>query len=375
MITVEWFLVALLAVFLVGWFAARLDIRDIRKSGRELPRAYLQGLSHLLRDEKRQALDAFLRVEALDPESAELQFAIGDLSRQRGEYRRALDAHQRLCEREDLPAEEGTRARWELARDYFQMGFLDVAEKHAATLADNPDYGEQASGMLLEIRQRARDYAEALTILDRAPAALTQRKTRAHLLCELALRMDDEQAAEKRKLLQDAIRADGNCARASILLGDLALAGGDAKQAAAHYAAVERQNIAYLWRAVEGALQAREAAGHLSAGAAEVRRWLESYPSEALFSAVYRGLAARGLAGDLAAAHLPLGLAAAAAWANERARAEPDTARQLWRDLEKTTSPNIRQRCENCGYVAANFAWQCHNCLAWESFRPIAAES
>lgn len=291
-IAIEWFLLALPLVFLLGWFSARLDIRDIRKSGRELPHAYLKGLSHLLRDQKKRALDAFLRAQPLDPQSAELQFAIGDLSRRRGEYRRALEVHQQLCEREDLSAADRKRALWELAGDYFQMGFLDVAEKHAAMIKDD-DYRERVGGMLLEIRQRACDYSGALDVLDNMSkeASLMRRTTRAHLLCECASRKTV--VDEKRQLLEAALVAYSNCARAGIMLGDMSVAEQNYESAVARYTAVEGQNSRYLWCAVEGAMAAYESQQKITAGIDEMLRWLQHYPSSLLFEAVYQAMAAR----------------------------------------------------------------------------------
>ena len=365
----EWFLIALPVVFLAGWFAARLDIRHIRKTAGELPRAYLRGLSHLLRGEKNRALDWFLRARSLDPESDELRFAIGELSRARGEHRRALGVHLELCESDAATPENRMRARWELALDYLQMGFFDLAEKHAAPLADEEEYQERAGDMLLDIRQRARDYERALAALDDMPpaAAMMRRKTRAHLLCELALRAADGDS--KKKFLQDALRADGQCARAGILQGDIAAADGKFAEAAAQYAACEQQNAAYLWRAIPGLIKSFESRNMLDAGCDKAISWLNAHPSEELFIALYRELAARGRAGDMAEDGVRRGFgAAAAAWAGEQTSAADDSRREFWRALENAFIA-AGWRCESCGYQAENFSWQCHNCLAWESLQ------
>ncbi|MGI9305818.1 MAG: hypothetical protein ACR2P5_00780 [Gammaproteobacteria bacterium] len=362
----EWFLVALPVVFLLGWFAARMDIRHIRKAAGALPRAYLQGLSHLLRGEKSAALDCFLRAEPLDPESEELQFAIGELSRARGEHRRALKIHHSLCERETIGPENRLRARWALARDYFGMGFLDIAEKHAALLAVEEEYRECAGGMLLDIFQRARKYEDALGALARMPpdAALARRRTRAHLLCECAARASEK----KEELLNEALAADGGCVRANLMLGEAAAEKENNAAAAEYFAAAERQNTAYIWLAVPGLCAAFESQNRADEGEKKLRAWLESYPSPALFAAVYRALAARGRADGLAFEGVRggRGAAAAAAWAAEQSA--DGAKRDFWRALEDSfAAPGWR--CETCGYQTGDFSWQCDNCLSWESFR------
>ena len=372
--TVEWFLVSLPVVFLLGRFAARLDIRHIRKTAGELPKAYLHGLSHLLRGEKKRAMEWFLRAQPLAPESVELQFAIGELSRNRGEHRRALKTHQSLCERETLPPAVHRRALWELAGDYFQMGFFDLAEKHAAFLVTHDDYRERANNMLLDIRQRLHDYRRALDIMEQLPAdaALMQRVTRAHLLCECAQRQPTGGPA--RDLLNQALSADNRCVRANLLLAEAATATKDFTAAIDFYAAVERQNTDYLWCAVSGLLAAYEAQNMATAGGDKIRAWLDAHPSPMLFDAVYQQLAARGQAKNLAAVYVQrgLGLIPAARWAAEQLRQAADEHQNFWRTLEKTMAADDGWRCEVCGYRTADFVWQCHNCLSWESFKPAA---
>ena len=359
----EWFLAALPAVFLLGWFAARLDIRHIRKTAGALPRAYLRGLSHLLRGEKTAALDCFLRAEPLDPESEELQFAIGELSRTRGEHRRALKVHGGLCGREGVGAANRLRARWELAQDYFHMGFLDIAEKHAEALSEEEEYRERAAGMLLDIFQRARDFGKALEALDNMPAeaALARRKTRAHLLCETALRGGGKPA------LKEALAADGCCVRANLMLGELAES---PEVAAGHYEAAERQNPEYLWLAAAPLLAAYESRGAPEEGENKIKMWLAAYPSPVLFESVYRALEGRGRAAGLAAENVRrgLGVAAAAAWAGEQLRNSDAAQTGFWRALESSLAAG-GWRCETCGVKSDDFVWQCHNCLSWESFR------
>ncbi len=362
----EWWLAALPVVFLLGWFAARLDIRHIRKTAGELPRAYLRGLSHLLRGEKNAALDCFLRAEPLDPESEELQFAIGELSRTRGEHRRALKVHHRLCESETVGGENRLRARWELAQDYFRMGFFDIAEKHAAALAEEEEYRERAAGMLLDIFQRARDFGKALEALDKMPpeAALVRRKTRAHLLCECARSGGGDLP------LREALAADGGCVRANLMLGEAAAQKKDYETAARHYEAAERQNPEYLRLVAAPFFAACEARNLADEGEKKLRMWLAAHSSPALFESVYRVLESRGRAGGMAEECVRdgLGAAAAAAWAGEQLRGADAAAVGFWRALESSLAA-AGWRCETCGCKTSDFAWQCHNCLSWESFR------
>ena len=372
----EWWLVFLPIIFVLGWFAARLDIRHIVDAANKLPRAYLRGLSHLLRSEDDRALDAFLEAQPMDPESVELQFAIGELFRRRGEHERALRVHHGILNREDLSAEVRRRAVWELARDYFKIGFWDHAETQLKTLADSaPEYRERALEMTLTICQRERDFPRALETLEKFPAqtAGLRRAELAQLRCQCADALPPESGEAKRKLLLDALRANAYCDRASLALGDLLCAEGRFDEGAECYLSVERRRPSRLWLAAPKLLAARAAQGKAEAGKAELERWLREHPSPELFNAVARALSRHcGGASGLADEHLERlpGLDAARAWVEER-ESESDGRERF--DFSRLAEALRRAQgavvfaCGECGYEADNFNWQCPGCLRWET--------
>ena len=42
----SWILLGLPVVFALGWFASRLDLRQLRIENRQAPKAYFKGLNH-----------------------------------------------------------------------------------------------------------------------------------------------------------------------------------------------------------------------------------------------------------------------------------------------------------------------------------------
>src|SRR5512147_2781586 len=121
MITFElWWLLGLPALFLMGWVAARIDIRQLLKESRALPRSYFKGLNFLLNEQPDKAIEAFIEVVKVDPETVELHFALGSLFRRRGEYDRAIRMHQNLLERADLGEEQRANALFELGLDFLK---------------------------------------------------------------------------------------------------------------------------------------------------------------------------------------------------------------------------------------------------------------
>lgn len=117
-----WWLIFLPLLFGLGWLAARVDIRQMLSETRMLPESYFKGLNFLLNEQPDRAIDAFVEVAKLDPETTELHFALGSLFRRRGEMERAIRVHQSLLSRADLPQAQREQAQHELAQDFLKAG-------------------------------------------------------------------------------------------------------------------------------------------------------------------------------------------------------------------------------------------------------------
>ncbi len=125
-----WWLLGFPLFFGLGWIAARIDIKQLVSESRALPRSYFKGLNFLLNEQPDKAIEAFIEVVKVDPETIELHFALGSLFRRRGEYDRAIRMHQNLLERPDLARRaEACSALLELGQDYLKAGMLDRAEE------------------------------------------------------------------------------------------------------------------------------------------------------------------------------------------------------------------------------------------------------
>src|SRR5690606_23945689 len=132
----SWCLLFLPLLFALCWIAARVDIRQLLSETRTLPKSYFKGLNFLLNEEPDRAIDAFIEVTRLDPETTELHFALGSLFRRRGEMERAIRVHQSLLARTDLPEAEREHGLHELGQDFVKGGLLDRAEQAFEQLLD-----------------------------------------------------------------------------------------------------------------------------------------------------------------------------------------------------------------------------------------------
>jgi len=160
--------------FVLGWAAARIDIRHLVKESRALPRSYFQGLNFLLNEQPDRAIESFVDAVKVDPQTVELHFALGSLFRRRGETERAIRMHQNLVERDDLPQDLKLQALAELGQDYLKAGLLDRAEEVFDKLHDSSMVNE-AKRNLLEIYQLEKDWGKAISI---AQSPRTQNRRR-----------------------------------------------------------------------------------------------------------------------------------------------------------------------------------------------------
>ncbi len=381
-----WWLLGFPIFFGLGWLAARVDIKHLVRDSRALPSSYFKGLNFLLNEQPDKAIEAFIEVVKVDPETVELHFALGSLFRRRGEYDRAIRMHQHLVERADLGAEQRAAALFELGQDYLKAGILDRAEEVFAKLADGAHAGE-ARRYLLEIYQQEKDWERAEAMARRLEAETGQSRARemSHFLCERAVgEVTHSRPEAARAHLEAALEANRKSVRASLLLGDLDKAAGRHDLAIEHWKRIESQNPAFLALVAQRLLEAHRDAGRLEEGLTLLTGYLERYPSLDLLDAVFQStLESKGaevayklVRDELRRNPTLLGLdrlleAQIVGAANPERRRDLELVRNL---VHSHTRRLARYRCENCGFKARQFHWLCPGCGGWETYPPRRSE-
>jgi lipopolysaccharide biosynthesis regulator YciM len=229
-----WWLAVLPLLFIAGWLARGVDRRLQSNDAGAAPRSMFRGLNLLLNEKPDQAIDAFIEVVRLDPETIELHYALGNLFRRRGEIDRAVRIHNYLLNRADLPARERATALAELAQDYLKGGLLDRAEEAFGRLRDQRPHRFAALRALLSIYEMEGEWSKAIEIAAtlEKEAGETHSTAIAHFHCELAQRAIDagDDAAAQHEL-DRALAANRQSVRALALQGDLQARRGDRRAA------------------------------------------------------------------------------------------------------------------------------------------------
>jgi len=254
-------------------------------------------------------------------------------------------------------------------------------------LADGP-HAEAARKSLLEIYQAEKDWAKAIEMAGRLSAgpggdARTRDISQYH--CELALvEASHSRTDAARRHLAAALEANRKSVRASVQLGDLERAAGNHAGAIEAWTKIEIQNPAYLALVAQRLLDAYGALGRTEEGLALAAGYLERYPSLDLLDTVFQctldtkgAEAAYKLVRDeLRRNPTLLGLDRLLE-AQIVVASSPDRRRdlELVRNLVHSHTRRLaRYRCENCGFKARQFHWQCPACGGWETYPPRRSE-
>jgi lipopolysaccharide assembly protein B len=376
----QWLLIALPVAFALGWMASRFDLRQVKRDGREAPKAYFKGLNLLLNEQQDKAIDAFIEAVQHDPDTTELHFGLGNLFRRRGDFERAVRVHQHLLERGDLKAADRSRARHALADDFMKAGLFDRAEAAFKAL-EGTAFDDEARLALLSLHERARDWKAATEVADelerRGKGSFAVRM--AHYACEMALEADARGQPQQADL--DVARAQSLAPQA---LRPMLLAGQRLARAGAHGPALQcwdallRQHPA-AWP-LAAADYARSAVA--CAGCEAARAHLhEAYAAEPGLDLLEARLAlddADAARRTLILEHLrrqPTLSAAAKALELPPTAWAVQTPAQLHQVVAAAAQPLQRYRCAACGFEAHHYFWQCPGCQGWDTFPPRRMES
>lgn len=396
-----WWLILVPVLFGLGWIAARVDIRQMLSENRRLPDSYFKGLNFLLNEQPDRAIDAFVEVAKLDPETVELHFALGSLFRRRGELERAIRVHQNLLQRDDLPDRQREHALHELAQDYLKAGMLDRAEAGFEQLKSSR-YAADALRALIRIYEAERDWPRAIAAVHTLQGLVDEPVPQAvHYHCEqavaaLAAKPPEVDAAHA--ALDAAVHAAANVedpggargVRIALLRADLAALEGDARAERVQLESILSGQPDYAGSIANRLLENHRATDSMPVALQALESLYEQHPSVDLFDAIFRArwaIHGSASAWEFARAALqrhPSLLGLDRLLEAQLKHASPDTADAHWisdddaalvRSLILRHTQRLgRYTCRACGFRAKRFYWQCPGCNAWETYSPKRLE-
>lgn len=377
-----WYLIVVPLLFIAGWWFRGLDQRQREQEQR--PGTYYKGINLLLNDQPDKAIDAFIEVVKLDPETIELHHALGNLFSRRGEFDRAVRIHNHLLNREDLPSHERSLALFELGNDYLKAGIYDRAEESFQRLLKEPEYRLDAMRSLLKIYCTEKEWNKAIEVANtlEKQAGENHQVEMGHFHCEFAaLEMRAKHFDQAKLELEKALQVDRKSVRALIMLGNLSMLNNDPNAALQYWAQVEKVSPEHLTLVMVQIAQAYEAIGQHDQAMNLINRALEDHSSVETLS-IALDLIIKSEGEKAAEKFLKEELERRPTlWAYEklselRLKANPDDSElELLTGLLKPyVSRPGRYRCSHCGFKAKGFQWLCPGCSSWGSYSPKREE-
>lgn len=370
----ELFLLLLPLAAFSGWLIGRRDASEGRECN-DVSLDYLQGLSFLLNDQQDKALDVFVRMLESNSEVVEIHLALGNLFRKQGEVERSIRIHQNLIARPTLKPEHRSQALYELALDYMKAGLFDRAEKLFLEVLDKKKFTVLALKNLLDIYQQEKEWLKAIQIAERLNymASDNYQLLQSHFYCELAeiaIRIDDFKTAKL--MVQKAIYADKQNARANILDGNLFLHDKKFKQAQKSYQKILHGNIDYFSEVIDKIIECYIALG--SEGEM-IRDFMGIYKNnpDILSSSVFCNLISSSenekifaqFISRLPAVKTSDELLNILFIISKKPELIVDNMDKIIASINYIIGNNTPYKCTNCGFRAKTIHWNCPGCHQW----------
>jgi lipopolysaccharide biosynthesis regulator YciM len=380
-------LVSLLIGLTVGKAWERYKLRGgkwiDRRRARESPH-YILGLNFLVANQIDLAIEELTRAASLDEDALEVHMILGNLHREKGQVGRAITVHQALLQRSRLSRLEQAYVLLCLGLDYKRGGFVDRAHDAFDEVLRLDPKNEYALVNLQKLHEEQHQWSEAYDTRQRLTklAAVDSRPQSQAILAFLeneigleAMRRKDYAEAERH--FSGAIDLDSRAVPAYLNLGDLRVAQGNEKDAAAVWETLIKvaPDRAYLAFDRLEALATRT--GNPERFTRLCRRLIDESPQDwRARLALSRHLALGGHpneALDLVFAALvqnPHALSIhQAIWRALSQLHHPASLVERYRELTEHAvfylDPHV---CVRCRYRSTELLWQCPHCHDWNTF-------
>lgn len=381
--TIDGILLICAAIFCAWYAGYRSRSNDVVTQKINLPRDYLVGLNFLINEEPDKAVELFIKMLEVDSSTVETHLAVGKLFRRRGEVDRAIRIHQNLIARPQLAKPYQEQSLYELGQDYLSAGMLDRAERVFLEVVGIKEYSVPALRALLDIYQQEKAWDNAIQTANKLAIATknNMQPVVAHYYCELAeLAKSKNKIDQANQYLKQALDADGQCVRASLMLGDLHMDKGDYKTALKNLKRIKDQDADYLSEAIDTLASCYEKLNEEEKLVSYLMRVLDQYPkipvvlilSERIRQWKGDKVAANFVADyirrypSLSGLHLFINLYLS----NTEGRAREDLL-ILQGLTNKLLTDKPDYQCVSCGFSGKSLHWQCPGCKQWSSVKPV----
>lgn len=384
------FLLSVVAIA-IGWLLGKFPLqtywRRYRNRGWQQP--YLQVVRILMHEQSDKAIESFVESWPVTPNNMELHNALANMLRKKGEADRAIRIRLSLLECNKLSKSQVQQATIELAHDYLAAGLLDRAERLLINVANNTEHDdERVLELLQRIYQTEKDWHKAIAVAEQllpkysikfaSDAVISGRQAIeiAHYYCEIATAaLKEQRFSNVEKCVEQALAVHPECARASMLQAEMAIAKGDSDLALQALARVEWQDCRLLPECLP---LIRACFDKDEQGFADyLIRLQQSYPSSTIELAIFESL--KTLKADnaetlfLQYVERRPSLQSVRQLAKLQLSAANGQQQQhvalLYQLVDQVIKTKATFQCRECGFSGMQLHWLCPQCHSWDSIR------
>jgi len=368
-----------------GWLAGYRHRKslEVESDGVFIPPDYFLGLNYLINEQPDKAVDVFIKMLEVNTNTVETHLALGNLFRRRGEVDRAIRIHQNLIARPQLTQKHRMQALLELAQDYLRAGVLDRAERLFLELIKIGGDVAVSLNNLINIYQQQKDWHQAIATAKKLEGLsnVSMHHAIAHYYCELAEQSRMSKLYEQAQAyLKDALKHDKNCARASIILGQLFFAAEEYGYAIKAFRMVYEQDAEYVSEVINFLAESYKKMGQEEEFIVYLTKRISENPRIYYILAMSDCLIDKqgdAVAIDYLAHQMPrcLSLRGLERMLRLYINHVDDNMRGqlllLKEFIDKLLEKKPVYRCIHCGFAGKNLYWQCPSCKRWNSVKPI----
>jgi len=365
-----------------GWLAARRQ-NGIKTSNQKLPEAYFAGLNFLVNEQPDKAIEVFVKVLEVAPETIEVHLALGNLFRRRGELERATTIHQNLLRKTHLNREQHMLALYELGRDYYKAGWFDRAEGLFQELSEYNEHAATACHYLQLIYEREKEWHKASNAARRLMKLSNEELQHviAHYWCEIAEQsFENQDLAGMRAGINRALATDQQSVRASMLSARMHFHSGEYRKALRAWRRCSELAPQLQPELITGVVECYQKLNEQTKLVEYLQNLALQSSSGRVLSQVLMHLQEIGgqrAAEELLLQHLQQYSTAEGLWRliqfRQIQKDDPITpySKFLGEFLQLVLHTDRVYVCQHCGFSTKNLNWQCPSCRRWDSMQPV----
>ena len=341
---------------------------------------YLTGLKYLLDEESDKAINLFSNLIEIDDETIQTHLALGVLFRKQGRIDKAIQLHEYILQKEDLPENHYYQTLFELGENYFCAGIYNKAEEIFLKLREFDVHKDDALNKLIIINEYFGEWEKTLLFLEELDDKSSQNLSisRNHYYCEIAqMHIDNGEIQLANDYLLKAQGLHTNSIRSEYIKMLIDLKNSDSTSAMNSFVSMTNKNtIAYILalpKILQSSNNNNEIINTRLRELINSDQDAESYLSllgvmfpdienEIVEDVIQSFIENQDIVKEIDKLDENYSIASTISWR---------LSKSMRLILNKKMKKEYKFNCKKCGYQTISFSWQCPTCKSWESSVPI----